>query len=232
MKRLAVLFLVMVGATWTVASAGDEVTRRERSRSLSQTISQSSTKVAVYAHAHLLDSGDRLQDGPEGAEIHLDGRTLLIWVDKKPQYRFAHPTAYILVSGAGVKVVDGQWWPVLNGRRILYGKINEATIVSPYSIPTGDSDFILAHIYPEELESEDVLVDLEDVIDVASRSTFFMWVDMMPACFFAHPTVYILVTADNRIIVREGQWWPTLNGKKVLFGSNATFGVGFPFLLR
>jgi hypothetical protein len=57
---------------------------------------------------------------------------MLIWVDLYPNWRFAHPTLYILISGEESRIVEGEWWPVLNGERILYGVPSNYAIVSPF----------------------------------------------------------------------------------------------------
>lgn len=232
MRRLARLLLVVTWATWATSSAGDDATSGRHARHLQLPTAAGQGEVAVYIHAHLLDATDRLQDGPEGTALELQGPTLLIWVDQGPQYRFVHPTAYVLISGDGVKVVDGQWWPVLNGQRIAYGKQGGGTMISPRSIPHGEGAEVLAYFYPEELGPGDVLADGEEVIGTTSSSTFLTWVDMLPAAYFTHPTVYILVSADKRVVIREGRWWPVLNGKQILFGNAGTYGVTFPFWLR
>lgn len=233
MRRFTIIFLiVMACGAWAASSTGDDATAMGHARRLPRSTEARPGDVAVYAHAHLLGPGDRLQDGPDGTVLDLEGQTLLIWVDKEPQSRFVHPTAYVLVSGDGVRVADGQWWPVLNGHRILFGKQSSGTLLSPVSIPTGEGGSILAHFYPEELEPGEVLADGDEVIGVMSERTFLAWVDMLPAAYFTHPTVYILVTADKRVVVRDGGWWPTLNGKRVLHGGPCTFGVPFPVWLR
>lgn len=232
MWRRSGLLFSMALVLMAVSSAGDDVTAGRHARHLPRPGGSTPGEVAVYVHVHLLEPGDRLQDGPEGTELDLDASTLLIWVDKEPQNRFVHPTAYVLVSGRGVKVVDGQWWPVLNGRPIIVGKQNHGTIVSPCSIPSGESERVLAHFLPEELGAGDVLADGDEVIATMTGSTFLVWVDMLPQAFFTHPTVYILVTADKRVIVRNGGWWPVLNGKRILHGSAGAYGVASPFWLR
>lgn len=234
MRRLAFILLVLAVAcgAWAASSAGDDATAMGHARRLPRSTEARPGDVAVYVHAHLLGPGDRLQDGPDGTVLELENQTLLFWVDKEPQSRFVHPTAYVLVSGAGVAVVKGQWWPVLNGQRILFGKSSSGTMLSPVSVPTGDDAHILVHLYPEELEPGEVLADGEEPLAITSERTFFAWVDMMPAAYFTHPTVYILVTADGQVVVREGGWWPLLNGKKVLHGRLGTFGVPFPVWLR
>jgi hypothetical protein len=50
---------------------------------------------------------------------------------------FAHPTAYILISKENIHVEDGNWWPELNGHRILYGQQNKIGILSPIKISNG-----------------------------------------------------------------------------------------------
>ena len=55
-----------------------------------------------------------------------------VWTVARREIRgyFDHPTAYILISSHGVRVEQGMWWPVLNGRRILYGKRNRASFIT------------------------------------------------------------------------------------------------------
>jgi hypothetical protein len=232
MKRLT-LGLALLGCVgWALVAVADDTSSPRRLVGLHRLTPSEAADVAVYAYWQVLTDTDRLQDGPEGEDLGLEGDTFLIWVDRAPGYRFTHPTAYILVSGDGVRVVDGGWWPVLNGQRILYGKQNHASIVSPLEVGSAHDDRILVHIYPEELGSGDVLADGDEVIDVMSENTFFVWVDLLPDAFFTHPTAYLLVAADGRILVQDGGWWPVLNGKTVLYGSVGRFAAEFPFSLR
>jgi len=185
----------------------------------------------VYAHSQALQPGDTLQDGPDGAEFEIEGETLLFWVDQGPGLFFAHPTVYLLVSNQGVRVERGSWWPVLNGRTILYGKQNGAVLTSPFELADYGGSSILVHVYPEELAPGDLLADGDDISAVMWSHTFFAWVDLMPTAFFAHPTVFILVMANGDIIVHHGQWWPLLNAKVILYGGRGDYGVAFPFTL-
>jgi hypothetical protein len=186
-------------------------------------------EVQVYAYSHVLDPSDTLRDGPDGREFTLDGETLLIWVDKEPQAFFAHPTAYILISSDGVRVEQGMWWPVLNGRRILYGKRNRASFVSPFEVAGDGGEAIDVYFYPEELIPGDHLADGDFASADMWSETFLVWVDMMPGAFFTHPTIYILVTAEKRTIIYHGEWWPLLNGKDVLYNNAEKYAVSFPF---
>jgi len=47
---------------------------------------------------------------------------------------FAHPTAYILMSREHIRAEHGNWWPTLNGKRILYGQQNKIGILSPFKV--------------------------------------------------------------------------------------------------
>lgn len=51
--------------------------------------------------------------------IDIQGESAFIWVDLAPDARFSHPTKYILISAAGTRVIDGQWWPTLNGQALF-----------------------------------------------------------------------------------------------------------------
>lgn len=75
----------------------------------------------VYVHPVKLTSKDKLTDGGKGNAITITTETTLIWVDLSPNARFSHPTEYILISATGSRVVKGQWWPVLNGKRLFGG---------------------------------------------------------------------------------------------------------------
>lgn len=75
--------------------------------------------VRIFQHHATLKAADKLQDGDNGPAIVLDGETTLIWIDRMPEARYAHPTEYVLISGKGTRVVKGDWWPVLNGRPLF-----------------------------------------------------------------------------------------------------------------
>ena len=92
------------------------------------------TDISIHVYPHELTSRDRLQDGPLERLFRIHNNTLLIWVDRLPGAFFAHPTAYLLISKQNVRVEDGIWWPVLNGRKILYGEGNKVGIVSPFRV--------------------------------------------------------------------------------------------------
>lgn len=226
---------MMAGSSWIPLYPGGETIAGERPASIAHLRASNPGRVGIYAHAPLLVPGDNLQGGPDGEAITIDGKTLLLWIDKQPQGGFPHATAHILISATGVRVVDGERWPVLNGSRILYGKTNGASILSPLSIPDNEDGNIYVHTYPEELSTEDVIFDNEfskDPFAVLSGSTFLMWVDRMPSAYFSHPTVYILVGADKQIRVLDGLWWPGLNGKRLFYGESERYGVSFPFWLK
>lgn len=86
--------------------------------------------MAIYVYPYELKAGDKLTDGdgPDARPFAIEKNTLLIWVDLNLSAKFAHPTAYIFVSDAGsmlpgkeahVRIERGEWWPVLNDRKIL-----------------------------------------------------------------------------------------------------------------
>jgi hypothetical protein len=97
--------------------------------------------VNVYIHPYELTTEDMLSDGDEGEQIKITEDTLLLWVDLHPELRFGpHDTLYILISSAGTRVEQGGWWPVLNGRRILYGSRNEVAVLSPFELTRPHED--------------------------------------------------------------------------------------------
>ena len=77
--------------------------------------------IDVYTYPLALTPEDRLTDGDTGKEFKIKENTLLIWVDLHPALRFVHDTVYIFISAEGVGYEKGEWWPVLNGERVLYG---------------------------------------------------------------------------------------------------------------
>lgn len=80
----------------------------------------------------------------------------------------------------------------------------------------------IVHIHPQTLSDKDVLKDGEhgDRIDLAGATTL-IWVDLMPDARFAHPTEYVLISAEGTRVVK-GNWWPHLNGRDVLRGDEGT----------
>lgn len=91
-------------------------------------------KIAIHVYPHELTSRDRLIDGPQERMFKIYDNCLLIWVDFLPGAFFSHPTAYILVSRDDILVEQGNWWPILNGKKILYGQKNKAGILSPFRV--------------------------------------------------------------------------------------------------
>ena len=91
-------------------------------------------KIIIHVYPHELNSQDQLADGPAERLFKIDDNCLLVWIDLLPEAFFAHPTAYILISRESIRVEHGNWWPMLNGKRILYGERNKTGIISPFKI--------------------------------------------------------------------------------------------------
>lgn len=91
-------------------------------------------KIVIHVYPHELNSLDQLTDGPAEPLFKMDDNCLLIWIDLLPDAYFAHPTAYILVSKESIRAEHGNWWPILNGKRILYGEQNKTGIISPFKV--------------------------------------------------------------------------------------------------
>lgn len=185
----------------------------------------------VYFYPHVLNRQDQLQDGPDKRLIPIEGNTLLVWVDLEPEMRFVHRTQYILISKQGIRIIEGQWWPVLNGKMILYGEKEKYAILSPFNLNPNSYDNIDIYIYPHELYPFDRLVDGHSgkIIKIVDN-TLLIWVDMLPLADFAHPTAYIMISKEYTY-VEKGSWWPELNGKKILYGELNKLGVISPFTL-
>jgi hypothetical protein len=90
--------------------------------------------IDIYIRPQKLTPEDTLTDGGN-RQVEITGNTLLVWVDLMPSAKFAHPTLYVLISAKGTRVEKGEWWPVLNGEKILYGSTE--TVKSPVKLPTG-----------------------------------------------------------------------------------------------
>jgi hypothetical protein len=93
--------------------------------------------IDIHVYPHELMSRDRLTDGPQEELFKIYDNSLLVWIDFLPGAFFVHPTAYILISKENIRVEYGNWWPELNGRRILYGQQNKIGILSPIRISHG-----------------------------------------------------------------------------------------------
>ena len=93
-------------------------------------------KIAIHVYPHELTSQDLLADGPlwRGKLFKIENNCLLIWVDLLPGAFFAHPTAYIMISRENIRAENGNWWPELNGKIILYGQKNKTGILSPFKV--------------------------------------------------------------------------------------------------
>ncbi|MBN2443217.1 MAG: hypothetical protein JXJ04_17790 [Spirochaetales bacterium] len=90
--------------------------------------------IDVHIYPHELTLRDKLIDGLSGNQVRVYPNTLLLWVDLMPFAKFAHPTAYVLISKHGTRVEKGSWWPVLNGKQICYGEQNQTGVISPFKV--------------------------------------------------------------------------------------------------
>jgi hypothetical protein len=184
----------------------------------------------VYIYPLALTPADKLSDGNQGGPIRIQGDTMLIWVDLHPTAKFAHATLYVLISAKGSRIVKGQWWPVLNGKMILYGAPKNHTVVSPFRLPGASSgEEIHVHVYPVALEPTDKLTDgpAGDPLKIPGQ-TMLVWVDLQPKMRFAHPTLHVLICGGSSIV--EGQWWPVLNGRRILSGVPSNYTLVSPFV--
>lgn len=91
-------------------------------------------KITIHVYPHELTTQDRLADGPSENLFKIQDNCLLLWVDFLPGAFFAHPTAYILISKESIRVERGNWWPTLNGKKILYAQPNKIGILSPFKV--------------------------------------------------------------------------------------------------
>lgn len=188
--------------------------------------------VIAYLYPVELKQGDVLSDGKHGPSFKIQSDTLFIWVDLMPDADFAHPTKYIFIRDHDkqpIVVHDGEWWPYLNGQQVLYGSPNKSCSVSPYQL-----DQIITYLYPVELKKGDVISDGPNGASLKMDcDTLFIWVDLMPSAYFAHPTKYVFIrgTLDKPVILADGEWWPCLNGQGIFHGSPNMGALISPFKL-
>jgi hypothetical protein len=90
--------------------------------------------ISIHIYPHEINSQDHLNDGPFERLFKIENNCLLLWVDFLPGAFFAHPTAYVLISRTNIRVIDGIWWPTLNGQTILYGQSNKIGVLSPFKV--------------------------------------------------------------------------------------------------
>jgi hypothetical protein len=190
--------------------------------------------INIHFYPHPLSPQDCLQDGPYGEQLDISDDQFLVWVDLFPGMFFCHETAYILISKENVRIVKGDWWPVLNGKMILHNEHDKYALISPFELPLISRDGfidnkIVIHVYPHELTAQDKLQDgpQEELFKIDDNS-LLIWVDFLPYAFFAHPTAYILISGKS-IRYEKGSWWPNLNGKTILYGESNKIGILSPF---
>jgi hypothetical protein len=190
--------------------------------------------IDAHFFPHSISPQDSLQDGPYGKYFDIMEDTFLIWVDFFPGMFFTHKTAYILISKGNIQIERGDWWPVLNGKTILYNEQGKYALVSPFelrSVSINDfiDDRILIHVYPHSLNSQDQLVDgPSERLFPLDDNCLLLWIDFLPEAYFVHPTMYVLISNES-IRAEHGSWWPVLNGKRILYGQMNKTGIISPF---
>ncbi len=204
---------------------------------------QPQADLRVFTYPKLLIRGDVLQDGEGGQGIPIYDDTQFLWADLQPGSRFVHDSAYILISADRIRILRGQWWPILNGRS-AFGTPpwfpetdvlvrNPVIVPNRYPDPSTPSEPLVEDIEvradPFALRQGDVLMDASWVFPIRIEDqTMFVWVDFHPTAKFAHKTGYVLI-GPRGVDVLDGQWWPELNGRRVLYGEDNDWGVMSPF---
>lgn len=105
-----------------VQSQSGQDEKRPRNEDLNETIKGPPIKTKVYVYPKKLTPIDKLSFGPgkdQKETIPIKGETTLIYVDLVPDARFAHGTQCILVSKEGARVINGDWWLILNGEDLF-----------------------------------------------------------------------------------------------------------------
>ena len=190
--------------------------------------------IDVHFYPHSLTPQDSVQDGPYGKYFDIREDTFLIWVDLFPGMFFTHKTAYILISKGNIRIERGDWWPVLNGKTILYNEQGKYALISPFELQLDSINGFIGekidiHVYPHELTSQDQLTDgPEERLFQIGDNCLLVWIDLLPNAYFVHPTSYILISKES-IRAEHGNWWPILNGKRILYGEQNKTGIISPF---
>ncbi len=99
-----------------LASADEPV---KQSKSTAEGVKTAAGNAKVYVYAEKLTAKDKLSFGPDAKPIPIKGESTLVYVDLMPDARFAHPTQCVLISTDGAKVLEGDWWLVLNGKPLF-----------------------------------------------------------------------------------------------------------------
>lgn len=183
-------------------------------------------EVKVYTFEKLLPKGAPLTDG-DFQKFDIKDTTWFTWVDPHPEMRFQHETFYIFVNAQGdIEVKEGKWWPKLGGQTIMYGwKPWEVKFPVDVKSKTG---YVKVYAYPKVITPKDKLTDGGKTLIKVPDDSLLYWVDLMPYAKFAHPTAYILVSANDKVHVEKGEWWPELNGKRILYNCDPEV-LKFPY---
>ena len=205
-------------------------------------IAQADPDVQIHAYPELLTPRDVLTDGDAGRPIRIDDNTLFLWVDLQPGARFTHPTAYVLISPTSVRVLDGGWWAVLNGRRLFIDgtetllrfpfEIRPRRLAARLSAHAINPEPILVYGHPFALRAGDVLEEgpVPSFTGAINDEALLVWIDLHPTMRFVHDTYHLLVTSDPvGVKLIDGQGWPELNRRRILYGEHNDWGMFFPF---
>ncbi|MCA9649345.1 MAG: hypothetical protein H6712_19875 [Myxococcales bacterium] len=76
-------------------------------------------------------AGETILDGER--KIEIEEPSLVAWIDLQPRAKYAHPTRYVIIGAHAVRVLDGKWWPTLDGRPLLG---TPAAVPQPWSLPS------------------------------------------------------------------------------------------------
>lgn len=175
----------------------------------------------VFVYKQPLKSQDKVMDGHSETAIKVEDGAFLVWVDLMPYARFAHPTKYIIMGPKKTTVVQGNWWPIVNGEAIFNRTAPNYTIHLPFPLPpTQPAAQRELAAYPLALTTHDQLTDGPEGKPISIKEpTTLIWVDLQPGAKFAHPALHLLVSRDDARVI-EGNWFPILNGKRILYGSD------------
>lgn len=184
----------------------------------------------VYTSPTVLPANTVLSDGGYMNFPAFTDDTLVIWVDPHPGMKFTHETYYIFISADGtISIEEGGWWPELMGSVYMYGQDPWMTKFPVYLFNSNSNTYPAVKIYanPFLICPADVISDGGSDGSIDDYALLY-WIDLNPLAKFAHQTAYLIIPAEGKPFIKEGQWWPELNDDMILYGQPDTY-LRFPY---
>lgn len=191
----------------------------------------------VYTSPTVLPAGTVLSDGGYTDFPAFTDDTLVIWVNPHPEMKFSHETYYIFISADGtISIENGGWWPELLGSEYMYGEdpwmmgfpVDLFDISSIRVAPIMLAPAVQIYANPFLICPTDVLSDGGITNNKVDDYALLYWIDLNPSAKFAHKTAYLIIPAEGKPFIKDGQWWPELNNDMILYSQPDTY-LRFPY---